>query len=199
MIVSGLGAICKTSGKIHLIHDCSRPEGTAVNDYATADKIRYQTVTDASKLLTKNCFMAKVDLESAYRSVKIHKDDHEAAGLQFKFAGAPEPVYMVDTRLPFGATRAPGTFHRLTQAVRRMMARRGFRTTIVYLDDWLIIAETEEECRLALNTPSFTPNFRFFDQLFKSGNANTTPNVFRHHFRQQKIISSFAARESTVS
>ena len=150
--MSGLGAICKTSGKIRLIHDCSRPEGTAVNDYATADKIRYQTVTDASKLLTKNCFMAKVDLESAYRSVKIHKDDHEAAGLRFKFAGAPEPVYMVDTRLPFGATRAPGTFHRLPQAVRRMMARRGFRTTIVYLDDWLIIAETEEECRLALNT-----------------------------------------------
>ena len=54
---------------------------------------------------------------------------------------------MYDTRLPFGAKRAPGIFHRLTQAVRRMMARRGYEDTIVYLDDWLIIAPTKDKCR----------------------------------------------------
>ena len=32
-IVSALGAIPKKSGDVRLIHDCSRPVGSAVNDY----------------------------------------------------------------------------------------------------------------------------------------------------------------------
>ena len=41
---------------------------------------------------------------------------------------------------------------RLTQAVRRMMERRGFKTIIVYLDDFLIIGETKEECQQVFTT-----------------------------------------------
>ena len=46
---------------------------------------------------------------------------------------------MYDTRLPFGAKLAPTIFHKLTQAVRRMMNRRGFDLVIVYLDDFFIV------------------------------------------------------------
>ena len=34
-IISALGAIVKDSGKVRLIHDCSRPQGNALNDLAT--------------------------------------------------------------------------------------------------------------------------------------------------------------------
>ena len=60
-------------------------------------------------------------------------------------------VYLKDTKLPFGAKLSPGIFHRLTQAVKRMMARRGFNLLIVYLDDFLIISKSKEVCAQALN------------------------------------------------
>lgn len=53
-------------------------------------------------------------------------------------------VYLKDTKLPFGAKLSPGIFHRLTQAVRRMMARRGFNLLVVYLDDFLIISNSNK-------------------------------------------------------
>ena len=59
---------------------------------------------------------------------------------------------MKDTRLPFGARLSVGIFHRLTQAVKRMMARKGFDLTIVYLDDFLIISKSKVECAEALET-----------------------------------------------
>ena len=42
--------------------------------------------------------------------------------------------------------RTPGIFHRLRQAVKRFMAKRGYRSLVVYLDDFLIIGATYAEC-----------------------------------------------------
>lgn len=152
-IVSALGAIKKDTGKVRLIHDASRPHGEALNDLSPLEiKQRFQSVSDAADLLTPNCFLAKLDLQSAYRSVMIHPSNHPATGLHWKFPGHPNPTYMYDSRLPFGSRRSPGIFHRLTQAVRRMMKRRGFSALVVYLDDFLIVAPTYEECLAALNT-----------------------------------------------
>ena len=51
-IVNALGAIPKSSGGVRLIHDCSRPSGLAVNDYAPlGEKVRFQSVDDAVRLL----------------------------------------------------------------------------------------------------------------------------------------------------
>ena len=58
-------------------------------------------------------------------------------------------TFLVDSRLPFGARKSPEIFHRLTQAVRRIMAKRGFGAIIVYLDEFLIVGETKEVCQLA--------------------------------------------------
>ena len=86
-IVSALGAIPKPdSDKVRLIHDCSRPPGVALNDFAPIDKLSFQTVDDATRLVTPSCFLAKVDLQWAYRSVAIHPDDYQAT----KFIGSQE-------------------------------------------------------------------------------------------------------------
>ena len=151
-IVSALGAIEKPdSNDIRLIHDASRPIGLGLNDYASlGEKQSFQTVGDAEKLIRPTSYFAKVDLKSAYRYVKINKEDFDYTGLKWKFAGHQEYTYMYDTRLPFGSRLAPSIFHRITQSVKRMMAKRGYDIIIVYLDDFLIIAESEFACQQCL-------------------------------------------------
>ena len=151
-IVSALGAIPKAnSNDIRLIHDCSRPVGTGLNDFATKCSVKYQTIDEAVTLSTPNCFYAKVDLKSAYRSVNIHPDNYKLTGLKWVFKGESEPTYIYDKRLPFGARKSPAIFHRLTQAIRRMMGKKGHHNIIVYLDDFLVVAPTKQECSNSMN------------------------------------------------
>lgn len=96
--------------------------------------------------------MAKIDLRHAYRSVPIYPSNFAATGLKWKFEGDEDFTYFYDTRLLFGAKSSPEIFRRITQAIRRMMARRGFDSVIVYLDDFLVIAPTQQACQLAYST-----------------------------------------------
>ena len=149
-IISPMAAIPKPDGDVRLIHDCSRPAGKAVNDYCKADwHQKFSRVDDAAALMTPGCYFSKVDLRSAYRSVKISVQSQKVTGFKWNFGD--KDVYLKDTKLPFGAKLSPGIFHRLTQAVKRMMARRGFNLLIVYLDDFLIISRSKEVCAQALN------------------------------------------------
>ena len=94
----------------------------------------------------------KIDLRHAYRSVPNNPSNFAATGLKWQFEGDDDFTYFYDTRLPFGAKSSPEIFHRLTQAVRRMMARRGFNAVVVYLDDFLVIAPTQQACQVAYST-----------------------------------------------
>ena len=58
---------------------------------------------------------------------------------------------MKNTKLPFGARLSPGIFHRITQAVKRTMAQKGYDLLIVYLDDFLLISNSKEACAEALS------------------------------------------------
>ena len=148
-IISPMAAIPKPDGDVRLIHDCSRPPGKAVNDYCSSDwKQKFSRIDDASSLMTEGCYFAKVDLKSAYRSVKISDHSQTVTGFAWNFNG--KDVYLRDIKLPVGAKLSVGIFHRLTQAVKRMMERRGYDLLIVYLDDFLIIANSQEECAAAL-------------------------------------------------
>ena len=152
-IISALGAIPKpNSDDVRIIHDCSRPMGGSVNDMATKYSVKYQTIEEAVSLSSPNCYYSKIDLKSAYRSVKIHPSNFDITGIKWHFQGEDKPKYLIDKRLPFGARKSPAIFHRLTQAVRRMMARRGFHNIVVYLDDFFIIDKCKENCLLAMNT-----------------------------------------------
>ena len=152
VIVSALGAVPKPdSPDLRLIHDCSMPLGHGVNSYVDIDKQKFQTLDDAMQMIKHGYYLAKVDLRHAYCSVPVHPANYPALGLKWRFSGHSHFTYFVDTRLPFGGRSAPGIFHRITQSVRRMMSRRGF-TVVVYLDDFLVVAPTLAECKLAYDT-----------------------------------------------
>ena len=153
-IVSALSAVPKVgSQELRLIHDCSMPVGRGVNSYVPSlDKFHFQTIDDAVKLVDTEYYLAKIDLRHAYRSVPIHPSNYPATGLKWTFSGDNRPTYLYDTRLCFGGRRSPGIFHRLTQSVKRMMHRKGFQGVVVYLDDFLIVSPSQEECELAFTT-----------------------------------------------
>ena len=81
--------------------------------------------------------MAKVDLKSSYRHVPLSESSQRFTSLKWKFKGDKEHTYLMDTRLPFGASLSVGIFHRLTQSVCRMLQRQGIQAVICYLDDFL--------------------------------------------------------------
>ncbi len=144
-----MGVIPKPDGGVRLIHDCSRPFGNAVNDFCTSDwHQRFAKVDDAAAFMTENCWFAKVDLKSAYRSVGISPRSQRVTGFKWNLDG--NTVYLRDAKLPFGAKLSPGIFHRLTQAVKRMMARKGYDLLVVYLDDFLIVSQSRDQCAEAL-------------------------------------------------
>ena len=101
--VSALGAVPKPdSEEVRLIHDCSQPARKALNDYADLESFKYQTLDDAISLVTPVCYMAKIDLRHAYRSVDIHPDNYEATALKRRFGDSTHFTYFADTRLLYG-------------------------------------------------------------------------------------------------
>ena len=151
IITSALCTAEKSSGGIRLIHDLSRPEDESLNSFASKNTFTAESVSDAISRIGPRWFMGKIDLQSAYRSVPVHPSQYAFTGLHWIFENHKKH-YMYDSRLPFGARKSPYIFHTLTQAVKRMMVRRGFTATTVFLDDFFVAGETFEECLIAYNT-----------------------------------------------
>jgi hypothetical protein len=153
-ICSPLAAIPKADGSLRLIHDGSRPAGTNMNAYAQPPPVHYQSFEDAITYLQRGMYMCKVDLKAAYRSVKIKESNWAAIGLQWKFKSDDKVTYLIDTRLPFGASLSPHIFNTLSQAVRHIIASYGVPISgiVAYLDDFWLAAESYEECQQMLLT-----------------------------------------------
>lgn len=151
-IVSAIGSIpTPNSDDIRLIHDASRPFNKSLNSYANVESTHYTSIDKVCSLLKTNGYMAKVDLSRAYRHVPVSPDNYTVTGLKWKFTGSNCDTYMYDTKLCFGAAKAPGIFQRITESVTRMLKRRGFKSVCVYLDDFIIIGDTYDECKLAFD------------------------------------------------
>ena len=67
-IINALGAVMKKD-EVRMIMDCSRPPITNANSYIDLEHYKYVTVDDAANLCQPSCWLAKVDLKNAYRSV----------------------------------------------------------------------------------------------------------------------------------
>ena len=144
-LASPLGAVPEKDGVIRLIHDCSRPIAKSLNDNASIKMSHtFQTIGDATSSDRAGYYMSKVDLKSSYRPVCTNTESQQFTGLKLWLDG--RFVYVRDTKLPFRSKLAPGIFHRLTQAVKRMMEKRGFTALVVYLDDVFVCAPTLQEC-----------------------------------------------------
>ena len=148
--VHALGVITKPSGAIRPITDCKRPIGSSVNCYmsSTFSTFSYVSCDDAIDLMSPGCWMACVDLQSAYRSVTIHPDDWKFCGLSWDFGDGP--TLLTDHCISFGQRSAPFIFSRLTDFVTRRMRSMGFNC-LSYLDDFFLVEDTKQDCTTAMN------------------------------------------------
>ena len=87
-------------------------------------------------LLKQGDFMAKIDLKDAYFAVPISESDRKY--LRFRWR---DKIYQFNC-LPFGLSCAPWVFTKITKAVTAVLREMGIRL-IIYIDDMLIIAESE--------------------------------------------------------
>jgi hypothetical protein len=151
IIISALGAIPKSDGGIRLIHDASRPEGHSLNDLASQEECKLQSFKDALDIINPGCYCAKIDLKNAYRSCGIREADTILTGLKWKFIGTDKYVYFKDCRMPFGARRAVYNFHKISQAIKRMMTLRGYNIVVFY-DDFFLAEKDFQTCLKSYNT-----------------------------------------------
>ena len=84
IIINALGAVPKKdSNELRMIMDCSRPLTMNANSYMDLEHYKYVTVDDAANLCQPGCWLAKVDLKHAYRSVGTHPESLRVTGMSW--------------------------------------------------------------------------------------------------------------------
>ena len=106
--------------------------------------ITYAHVVECIRTLGVGTLLIKVDLESAYRHIPIHPEDHHLLDISW------EGRTYVDRALPFGLRSAPKIFSTVADMMVWALHMAGIEHLIHYLDDFLflIAPQTDEGTRI---------------------------------------------------
>ncbi|XP_032363038.1 LOW QUALITY PROTEIN: uncharacterized protein LOC116675032 [Etheostoma spectabile] len=110
----------------------------ALNKYLRKYKFRMLTHASLLRLVRRGDWFTSVDLKDAYFHIAIYPPHRKY--LRFAFQGVCYE-YRV---LPFGLSLSPRVFVRCTEAAVAPLRRQGLRLA-TYLDDWLLLAQSEQE------------------------------------------------------
>lgn len=119
-----------------------------LNNFIIAPHFKLEDYRTALKLITPNCYLTNIDLKDAYFLLPIANLYKKY--LRFRFQGA---LYEFNC-LPFGLNIAPFLFTKLFKPIVKILRKKGV-ICVVYLDDILIIGQTETEC---MNSTKITVN-----------------------------------------
>ena len=117
----------------------------SLNHYIPYQHFKMEGLHFLKDLLQKGDYMCKLDLKDAYFSVPLHQDFQKFVRFQWK-----EKIYQF-LCLCFGLGPAPRMFTKLMKVPMALLRRLNIRA-IVFLDDILVIASTEEEAVMARDT-----------------------------------------------
>ena len=139
--VSPIGVIPKKhSDKFHLIFHLSHPKtGDSINSFIPKEdfSLQYTKIDNAiAALLTfgPGTYMAKSDIESAFRIFPINKEDWELLGMLW------DEKYYVDMFLPFGLRSVPFKFNNLSLAIAWILLYKCLISYVNFiLDDFLVM------------------------------------------------------------
>ena len=112
-----------------VIVDLSFPHGRSVNDGVQLDSYlgtpfiltlpTIDNITNQVKKMGKGCHLYKIDLSRAFRHIKLDPKDYNLLGLRLN------DLY-INSCLPFGFRHGSALFQRLSDAIRFIMAQKGF-------------------------------------------------------------------------
>lgn len=112
-----------------------------LNNFIRADHFKLEDHKTVCKLVTKDCFMATLDLKEAYFLLPIAEKDRKF--LRFTFKGS---LYQFNC-MPFGLRCAPLVFTKLMKPVIGHLRSRGL-VSVVYLDDFLLLGNNFQQCQI---------------------------------------------------
>ena len=163
-IISPLGAFQKRgSHKIRLIHDLSYPHKGSVNSSISKEEfsLSYASVDDAASICRElgptPVFMAKLDLENAFKHIMVDCRDWHLLGFSWPDSEGCNQFYFSKV-LNFGLRSAPFLFDLFADVLLEFMHAEGVpRNRVVrYVDDFIVLAPSAHECQeyldLMLNT-----------------------------------------------
>ena len=154
-VISPLGAFTKRgSQKIRLIHDLSFLSKGSVNSLIKKEEfsLSYASVDDAARVCKElgpsPAYMAKLDLENAFKHVMINCRDWHLMGFSWPDAAGCNQYYFSKV-LNFGLRSAPFLFDLFADVLLEFMHAEGVPRgrVIRYVDDFIVVAPTAEECQ----------------------------------------------------
>jgi len=89
--------------------------------------------------------MSKIDISEYYRNFPMAFHHWKDLAFKWKIFGNDFESILLETCMPFGLSPACGIGATFTSAVVRLMRSKGY-TVVGYLDDFLVIGNTYEEC-----------------------------------------------------
>ena len=138
----------KDPGKFRLIHNLSAPyDAQAINfniseENSTVQYANIQNAIEKIQQLGPNCFLAKSDIQSAFRLIPVSPDDYPRLGFVFK------NKYYFDRCLAQGYSSSCQIFERFSSSLEWILKNKfGVKHCLHVLDDFLFIGHTFEECK----------------------------------------------------
>ena len=132
--VSPIFTISKTDGNIRLILNLKK-----LNDFVEYYHFKMDNIHTALKLITKNCWMASLDLKDPYYSVPIHTDSQKF--LKFFYQGHLFKFTAFSNRL----SSCPRKFTKLYKPILATLRLKG-HIIICYIDDLFLLGISYNEC-----------------------------------------------------
>ena len=140
----------KNPGEFRLIHHLSFPKGSSVNDGIPDYKctVKYATIDTAIQMIKKlgqGCFLAKTDIESAFRLLPVHPSDYHLLGIKWR------EKYYYDLCLPMGCSSSCNLFERFSTSLEWIAKNRlNIQCVAHVLDDFLFVTKSLPEGHSAL-------------------------------------------------
>lgn len=149
--IRSLGAVPKPGGGMRPITDCSRPDDININCNMNSlvHSFQYKSVDNVTECLKSKEYMAVVDIKNAYRSVPINPSHSKYQGFRWDLDGVEH--YYVDRRMCFGLKCGPYYFNLLSEFVHDVLVSTFQLRLVNYLDDFLVIGSSFDECQSAQN------------------------------------------------
>ena len=145
--VSPLGVVPKkAAGEFRMIHHLSYPEGSSVNDFIPHDfsSVHYSTISEAIDFIKHSphlVYMAKVDIESAFRIIPISPADRPFLGFQWR------GQFFMDAVLPMGCSSSCAIFECFSTALGwAAKVKLGVTEVVHVIDDFLLLANSFDKC-----------------------------------------------------
>lgn len=107
----------------------------------------FTSVDQVVEIIQPHDYSASIDIKSTYRSIMVHPDQWHYQGIKWELEGVP--TYRMNTHICFGLKCGPYLFTQVSNFVLRCLKGRGFVRCTVYLDDFLVLGNTQEECLAA--------------------------------------------------